>query len=103
MSNESSLKGRDELPRIIVEAARPGEAFGLWRALAASQSKTLSGSRIEIDINGVEADRRITELLGQVEDFLTERSLDPVTVDLNGNVHTIRPRREAPAPEKGIS
>jgi hypothetical protein len=86
------------VPRIIVEAARPGEAFGLWRALAASQSKTLSGSRIEIDISGVEASRRITELLGQVEDFLTERALDPVTLELNGNIHIVRPRREAPAP-----
>jgi hypothetical protein len=86
------------VPRIIVEAARPGEAFGLWRALAASQSKTLSGSRIEIDIGGVEADTRIGELLGQVEDFLTERALDPVTLELNGNIHIVRPRGEAPVP-----
>jgi hypothetical protein len=80
--------------RIIVEAARPGEAFGLWRALAASQSKALSGSRIEIDIAGAEAEQMITQLLGQVEDFLTEQALDPVTLELNGNIHVVRPRRE---------
>ena len=84
------------MPRIIVEAARPGEAFGLWRALAASQSTTLSGTRIEIEIAGVEADRMIIQLLGQVEDFLTEQALDPVTLDLNGNIHLVRPRREPP-------
>jgi hypothetical protein len=78
--------------RIIVEAARPGEAFGLWRALAASQSKALSGSRIEIDIGGAEADRMIAQLLGQVEDFLTEQALDPVTLELNGDIHVVRPR-----------
>jgi hypothetical protein len=78
--------------RLFVEAARPGEAFGLWRALAASQSTSLSGSRVEIDIAGAEADRMISELLGQVEDFLTEEALDPVTVELNGNIHIIRPR-----------
>ena len=80
------------MPRIIVEAARPGEAFGLWRALAASQSQALSGSKIEIDIAGPEAEPMITELLGQVEDFLTEQALDPVTFDLNGNTHVVRPR-----------
>jgi hypothetical protein len=60
--------------------------------LAASQSTSLSGSRVEIDIAGAEADRMISELLGQVEDFLTEEALDPVTVELNGNIHIIRPR-----------
>jgi hypothetical protein len=78
--------------RIIVEAARQGDAFGLWRALAASRSTTLSGTRIEIDIVGVEADRMMTQLLGEVEDFLTEQALDPVTLELNGNIHIIRPR-----------
>ena len=83
------------MPHIIVEGARPGEAFGLWRALAATQSAALGGSRLEIEVAGEGADRVIAKLLGQIEDFLTERSLDAVTLELNGNTHIVRPRADS--------
>jgi hypothetical protein len=77
---------------VTVVAADSDEATLLSRALAASQSITVNGSRIELIIANAESDRMVTGLLGEIEGILSDEGLDQVSLEMNGNTHIIRPR-----------
>jgi hypothetical protein len=77
---------------VTVVAADSDEATLLSQALAASQSITVNGSRIELIIANAEADRMVTGLLGEIEGILSDEGLDQVSLEMNGNTHIIRPR-----------
>jgi hypothetical protein len=77
---------------LTVETATADDAARLARALAAAQSIVVRGSLLEVRVGNEEPDRLVTQLIGEVETFLAEETLDPVTMEIDGNTLVVRAR-----------
>jgi hypothetical protein len=78
-----------------IKTASPADAFVLSGGLTtAGYATSLNGDRIEVTFGARDHERMIVDLLGAIEDCLTQHTIETVKLNLNGNRYIVRARRE---------